>query len=81
MRRSICRLFLWAFDFTPARPHKVLVRLRSPMLSIIALVLHRGGASDRTKLIVVIVVSLVAWLVVAMDWDSLVARLQLLRLI
>jgi hypothetical protein len=51
------------------------------MLSIVALVLHRGGASDRTKLIVVIVVSLVVWLVVTVNWDSLVARLQLLRLI
>jgi hypothetical protein len=50
------------------------------MLGIVVLILNRGGTSDWTELIV-IVVSLVVWLVVTMDWDSLVAWLQLLRLV
>jgi hypothetical protein len=50
------------------------------MFAIVALVLHRGRTSDWTKLIVIII-PLVIWLVVTMDWKSLVARLQLLGLI
>ncbi len=49
------------------------------MLGIVILILYRGGTSDRTELIVV--VSLVVWLVVTVDWNSLVARLKLLRLV
>lgn len=49
------------------------------MLGIVVLILNRGGTSDRTELIVI--VSLVVWLVVTVDWNSLVAWLQLLRLI
>ncbi len=49
------------------------------MFRVIALVLHWGSTSNWTKLVVV--VSLVVWLVVTVDWDSLVARLQLLRLV
>ena len=51
------------------------------MLGVVVLILNRGGTSDRTELIVIVVVSLVVWLVVTMEWDSLVAWLQLLRLV
>lgn len=51
------------------------------MLSVIVLILNRGRTSDRTELIVVIVISLVVWLVVTVDWNSLVAWLQLLWLV
>ena len=50
------------------------------MFGVVVLILNRGCSSDRTELIV-IVVSLVVWLVVTKDWDSLVAWLQLLRLV
>jgi hypothetical protein len=50
------------------------------MFGVVVLILNRGGSSDRTELIIVNV-SLVVWLVVTVDWDSLVAWLQLLRLV
>jgi hypothetical protein len=49
------------------------------MLGIVVLILNRGCSSDWTELI--IIVSLVVWLVVTVEWDSLVAWLQLLRLV
>jgi hypothetical protein len=50
------------------------------MLGVVVLILNRGCSSDWTELIIV-VSSLVVWLVVTMEWDSLVAWLQLLRLV
>jgi hypothetical protein len=50
------------------------------MLGIVVLILNRGCSSDWTELIIVNV-SLVVWLVVTMEWDSLMAWLQLLRLV
>jgi hypothetical protein len=50
------------------------------MFGVVVLILNRGGSSDRTELIIVNV-SLVVWLVVTVEWNSLVARLQLLRLV
>jgi hypothetical protein len=50
------------------------------MFGVVVLSLNRGCSSDWTELIIVNV-SLVVWLVVTVDWDSLVAWLQLLRLV
>jgi hypothetical protein len=63
-----------------ARPHEILVGLRSTVLRVVTLVLYGRGASDGAELVVVWV-SLIIWIVIGMNRLSLVAGLQVLRLI
>lgn len=80
----VCSGFLlWTLYLScTSRSHEVLVGLSSTVLRVVTLVLYGGGTSDGAELVVVVVrVSLVIRLVICMHRLSLVARLQMLRLI
>ncbi len=74
-------LLLWTLYLScTARSHEILIGLRSTVLRVVALVLYWRGTSDRAELVVVWV-SLIIWMIIGMNRLSLVAGLQVLRLI